>query len=132
MEITASQHYGRVPVTVFHLKGDLDANTYEQLEARAREAYAAGMRDLVLDLTGVAYVSTAGIRAVNNLFNLLRTETPAESDAAIRLGLQDGTFKSPHLKLLQPAPRVAEVLNMAGVDMFVEIHQDLGVAVASF
>lgn len=132
MEIATSQYHGRVPVTVFQLKGDLDANTYEQLESRAREAHAAGVRDLVLDLAGVPYISTAGIRAINNIFNLLRTATPTEDDNAIRRGLQDGTFKSPHLKLLNPAPRVAEVLSMAGVDMFLEIHSDLGVAVASF
>ncbi len=132
MEIAASQHHGRVPVTVFQLRGDLDANTYEQLETRAREAHATGMRDLVLDLAGVPYISTAGIRAINNIFNLLRTGAPTESDSAIHQGLQDGTFKSPHLKLLNPPPRVADVLNMAGVDMFLEIHSDLGVAVASF
>lgn len=132
MEIATSQYHGRVPVTVFQLKGDLDANTYEQLETRAREAYAAGMRDLVLDLAGVPYLSTAGVRAINSLFNLLRTEAPSESDSAVRQGLQDGTFKSPHLKLLNPTPRVTDVLNMAGVDMFLEIHSDLGVAVASF
>lgn len=132
MEIALSQQSGRVPVTIFRITGDIDANTYEQLETQARQAHAAGMRDLVLDLSGVAYVSTAGIRAINNVFNLLRTDAPAESDEAIQRGLQDGTFKSPHLKLLNPTARVLDVLNMAGVDMFLDIYHDREAAVRSF
>jgi len=47
-------------------------------------------------------------------------------------GLRDGTFKSPHLKLLSPSPQVLEVLKIAGVDMFLEVHRELQEAVASF
>ncbi len=132
MEIALSQHQGRVPVTVMQLTGDLDANTYEQLELQARQAVAAGTADLVLDLSGVPYVSTAGIRAINNVFNLLRTDAPDESDEAIQRGLEEGTFRSPHLKLLNPTARVVDVLNMAGLDMFLEIHTDLDTALRSF
>ena len=132
MDITVSLEQGRVPVTVFHIQGDVNVSTYEQLQARAQQAYEAGTRNLLVDLAEVAYVSSAGVRAINSLFNLLRTDTPGESDEAIRNGLSDGSFKSPHLKLLNPTPRVLEVLTMAGVDMFLEIHRDLKTAVASF
>lgn len=132
MEIALSQHQGRVPVTVMKLTGDLDANTHEQLELRARQAVEAGTADMVLDLSGVPYVSTAGIRAINNIFNLLRTDAPDESDEAIQRGLEAGTFRSPHLKLLNPTARVVDVLNMAGLDMFLEIHTDLDAALRSF
>ena len=132
MEITISQKQGRVPVTVFHIKGDVDTTTYEQLQTQARQAFESGTRDLLLDLTEVPYVSSAGIRALNNVFNLLRTDAPGENDEAINKGLRDGTFRSPHLKLLNPTARVAEVLGMAGVDMFLEMHHDLQAAVASF
>ena len=132
MDIEETQHQGRVPVTVFHLKGDLNMTSYQQLEAKGREAHAAGVRDLVLDLSGVTFISSAGIRAINGLFLLLRTSDPSESDEARRAGLRAGTFKSPHLKLLNPPRRVQEALSIAGVDMFLEIHRSLDEAIASF
>ncbi len=132
MEIVVSQAQGRVPVTVFRIHGDIDVATFEQLQTLAQQAAEAGTRNLILDLSAVPYVSSAGIRAINAIFNLLRTDAPHESDEAMRRGLRDGTFKSPHLKLLNPTPRVIEVLSMAGVDMLVEIHKDLKTAVAAF
>ena len=132
MEIVVSQEQGRRPITVFQLRGEIDATTYEQLEQRAREGFAAGMRDLLLDLTEVSYVSSAGIRALNVIFTLLRGDSPDESDEAMRTGLRDGTFKSHHLKLLNPSPNVAKALRISGVDMFLEAHRNLKDAVASF
>ena len=132
MDITVSQEQGRVPVTVFHVTGDINMATAGQLQAQARRAYEAGTRNLLLDLTEVPYMSSAGIRAMNDIFNLLRTDAPAESEAAMRKGLSDGTFKSPHLKLLNPTRHVLEVLSMAGIDMFLEIHRNLKDAIASY
>jgi anti-anti-sigma regulatory factor len=106
--------------------------TSEELQRQARRAFEDGMRDLVLDLSDVPYMSSAGIRALNDMFRLLRGATPAESDEAIKKGLSDGTFKSPHLKLVNPNRHVQEVLGMSGVDMFLEIHRNVKDAVASF
>ena len=132
MDITVSHKQGFVPVTVFHIKGDVDMSTSEQLQMQARQALESGTRNLLLDLAEVPYVSYAGIRAMNNIFNLLRANAPDESEEAISQGLRDGTFKSLHLKLLNPNPQVAQVLTMAGVDMFLEMRCDLQTAVASF
>jgi anti-anti-sigma factor len=132
MEITVSQTEGRVPVTIFKVKGDIDVTSYEQLQAQAQQAAEAGTKNLILDLSAVPYVSSAGVRAINTIFNLLRRNAPEESDAAVAQGLRDGSFKSAHLKLLNPTRRVVEVLSMTGLDMLVEIHKDLKSAVAAF
>jgi len=132
MEITVLQKQGRVPVTVFQIKGDIDANFYEQLLAQAKEAHAAGMRDLILDLSEVKYMSSAGLRVLHSIFALLRTDAANESDEAMKKGLSDGTFKSPHLKLVNPSPVVREVLRTSGFDMFLEVHRNLKEAMASF
>jgi len=63
---------------------------------------------------------------------LLRGDSAAESPEAMHKGISAGTFKSPHLKLANPNPRVLEVLKMAGFDMFLEIHKNVKDAVASF
>jgi hypothetical protein len=41
-------------------------------------------------------------------------------------------YKSPRLKLVNPSPTVSHTLSLAGIDMFLEIHDDLQKAIASF
>ena len=132
MEIQVSHETGRVPVTVFHITGDIDTNTYTELQNEARQAHAAGAANILLDLSQVGYVSSAGIRAINQIYSLLRTDDPSESDEAVRQGINAGTFKSPHLKLAHLNQRVSSALKTAGVDMFLEFHRDLADALASF
>jgi hypothetical protein len=130
MEITVSQQQGRVPVTIFHITGELTSN--QELEQRAKEAFEAGTKDLLLDLAEVPYIATSGLRALHTIYTMLRTAAPAESDEAVKAGIRAGTFVSPHLKLLNPSAHAKQALHVAGYDMFLEIHSNLERAVASF
>jgi len=132
LSISTEEMQGRVPVTIFYLKGDLDGNTYEQLQKKADEVFQAGTRYLILDLSQVPFISSAGIRGLHYVFNLLRTDSVSESDQAISKGLRDGTFKSPHLKLLSPNQNVGNLLKVTGYDMFLEVHYNPDEAVKSF
>jgi hypothetical protein len=130
MEISVSQQQGRVPVTVLRLKGPVTDN--EELERHAHEAVDGGARNILLDLSEVPYMATAGLRALHAIYTLLRSDTPEESDEATKAGIAAGTFMSPHFKLLKPTAHVLEVLRAAGYDMFLEIHRDAKQAIASF
>jgi hypothetical protein len=130
MDVTVSQAQGRVPVTILRITGAVTDN--RELEAHAQAAYDGGARNIVLDLTEVPYMATAGLRALHAIFTLLRTDTPEESDDATKAGIAAGTFMSPHLKLAKPSAHVREVLKVSGYDMFLEIHRDVDQAVASF
>jgi anti-anti-sigma factor len=132
MDITVSQEQGRVPVTVFHLNGEITSATYEQLEKTALKAINDGAQFILLDMTKLNFLSSAGLRSIHNLFNELRFRSPNGRDNDIKKGLADGTYKSPHLKLLKPSASVIEVLKMTGYDMFLEIHTDAKTAIASF
>jgi anti-anti-sigma factor len=132
MESIVSYQQGRVPVTVFRIKGDLNAETYEQFQAQVQQAFQAGTHYLLLDLAEVSYVSSYGIRAISQAFAWLRDTGQGESDVAVSKGLRDGSFKSPHLKLINPSRQVLQVLTAAGIDMFLEIHSNLQEAIASF
>lgn len=134
LQIVVSEVEGRVPVTIFHLKGDLGAHNYEQLENQARAAVEEGdTRHLLLDLSEVTYISSAGLRALHEIFMMLRTNGGAgETDESIGKGMMAGTFKSPNLKLLKPSADVSRVLQIQGFDMFLEIHTDQQTAIASF
>jgi anti-anti-sigma regulatory factor len=132
MDVSIEQLGGRVPVTVFHIRGDIDIHSYQALETVGREAVGHGARHVLLDLSGVDYVSSAGLRAVHTLYTLLNSGPDVPHDEALSQGLRDGSFKSRHLKLLSPKANVQQVLKTTGFDMFLEIYDDLGEAVASF
>jgi anti-anti-sigma factor len=129
MEIIVSHGQARVPVTVLRLQGNLDASTYEQFENRARAEITGGAKNIVLDLTDVPYMSSAGLRALTNLFNLLHTEA---EQTDLRKAMMAGNAKSPHLKLAGVSKRVADVLSMSGMDMFLDIRKDQKDALAAF
>ena len=132
MQMRTFTQSGRVPVTVFHLEGDLDADSHEPLQQQATEALVAGSRHMLLDLSKVRYMSSSGLRAIYQIFVMLRENVPGESDEGVRAEIAAGTYHSPNLKLLKPSARVSQVLSAAGFDMFLEIHSELRTAIESF
>ena len=100
LKITQEQVQGKVPVTVFHLQGWLDAQSEERLLTAAREAYSAGSRYLLLDLAGVDTLTSAGMRAMQKVYKLF---TPS-----------DEQFKVAHVKLCNAPPQVYHVLGITG------------------
>jgi anti-anti-sigma factor len=132
LDITVTKEQGRVPVTVFHIEGDLGAETFDQLESQAQQAIQSGMRFLVLDLSNVPYVSSYGIRGISQIYKWLQNPANGEEHAAQPAGVVAGPYKSHHLKLASPSQQVLRALTNSGIDMFIEIHTDVKQAVASF
>lgn len=130
MEIAVKQEQGKVPVTIFQLKGDLTAE--EPLRSQVEAAHNSGTRYLLLDLTNVQYISSAGLRALHHIYTLLREQGTAAQANAIPRGILAGTYHSPNLKLLKPSKNALKALSVAGFDMFLEIHDDYKKALASF
>jgi anti-anti-sigma factor len=124
MEIEVAYEQGRVPVTVLRLRGPLVSE--DELQSRAQQEYAAGARNFLIDLSGVPYMATAGLRALHSIYTMVRTESGAGTSQSA------GTRTSPHLKLLQPSRHVAEALQVAGYTMFIEVLQDRQAAINSF
>ena len=72
MKITTSYEEGRVPVTVLQIKGELSSVSSQQLVERAEDAVREGAHNLLLDLSGVSFLSSTGLRAIHQVFMLLR------------------------------------------------------------
>lgn len=136
MDITVKKVQGRVPVTVLQTHGDLDASSFQSLIAKGREVYAAGARDILLDMSDTSFMGSSGLAALHSLALLVRGEELPDLEAGWNVfhnidrdrdsGLQQ------HFKLLNPQPQVERVLAMSGLTQFFEIHTDLATAVASF
>jgi anti-anti-sigma factor len=115
--VIVSQSEGRVPVTVFELQDRVNLGNTAELEQVAREAYAGGTRDLVLDISKVDSFTSAGIRALLVIYKMFAGN--------------EGR-KSKHVKLVSPTSYVREVLEVAGVTDSIEIYDSLEKAIASF
>jgi len=134
MEIKVSTESGRVPVTVLHVDGNIDSSTYEQFQSTAKKLIEEGARYLLVDLSHAPFVSSAGLRALHSLFNDLRTRNPQAdlSDDEMKKGISAGTYKSPHLKLLNLSPETKTAFETSGFDMYIDTFTDKNTAVASF
>ncbi|MEW5941408.1 MAG: STAS domain-containing protein [Chloroflexota bacterium] len=122
MEITFSKKAARVPVTVARVRGRIDSSNYHDFSAAARKIVASGAQYLLLDLAGCEYMSSSGIRSLNELCLQFRSAYPDDA----------GSTRSRRLKLLNPSDKLAGIFSIAGVDAFFEIYSDLETAVASF
>jgi anti-anti-sigma factor len=132
MQLTVTTEKARVPVTVVHVDGNIDSASYESFLAGLEEAIDGGARYILMDLSRVPFVSSAGLRALNILLTRLRTLSPDVSDEEMRRGINDGTYKSPHLKLLNPSKETLTTLDSSGFSMFIATFHDLKSALASF
>jgi anti-anti-sigma factor len=136
MNLTVSTQQGRVPVTVIQLEGKLDSNSFQNLIDAAKKAYDGGARDLVLDMTKLAYISSAGIVSLHSTAKLFRGEEmpdPEKGWNAIRSAEKDrASGVQDHVKLCGVPPEVLSVLDVVGFSAFFEMHPDLQTAIASF
>jgi anti-anti-sigma factor len=134
MEIKVSAENGRVPITVLHVDGNIDSSTYEQFQSRAKQLIDEGARYLLIDLSHAPFVSSAGLRALHALFNELRSRNPEAnlSDEQVKKGISAGTYKSPHLKLLNLSPETKSAFETSGFDMYIDTFTDKNTAIASF
>ncbi len=136
MEINISQEKGSVPVTVVKVSGQLDGQSYQSLIASAQEALNGGVKNLLLDLSDLTFISSAGLVALHVTALLTRGEAMPDLEhgwAALRSvnkSRESGVQK--HVKLLNPRPEVVNVLEMVGFSSFFEIHTDRQTALNSF
>lgn len=136
MNVTVSLAQGRVPVTILHMHGELDASNYRDLISAAEEAIRGSAQDILLDLSDTPYMSSSGLVALQSIAAMLRGEAAPDLEAgwaAFRALERDREIGlQAHFKLLNPQPRVVQVLEMVGLDRFLEAYTDLEEAVASF
>lgn len=97
-------------LTVMGLSGKLDTVSSPAVQSALLAALEAADRGVVIDMSEVAYVSSAGLRVM-----LIGGKTAKAKAKAFRLaGLK---------------PAVAEVFKMSGFDRLLEIHPDADAAV---
>lgn len=95
--------------------GKLDRRTAAQLEAALLEVADAGQPRIVLDLSGVSDMSSAGLRVVISSAKHLRSDRTGGD-----------------LRLAAPGERVVQVLELAGLLPVLKVYTTGERAIASF
>ena len=131
MEIFVTQEKTSVPITILHVAGKTDSESATLLQKKAMELIDGGARYLILDLGEVPYMSSAGLRVLQAVFNKLRELSSEDSDKETYRKIADGSYQLPYLKIVNPTREVMEVLKMSGFDMLISIEKDLKTAVES-
>jgi len=134
MNFTVEQEHGHVSVTVLSPEGNVDSSTYEAFHKKANELIEAGAHYLLIDMAHVPYISSAGLRALHEIFKKLGTmhDNSAGSEAEMLKGIRDGSYKSPYLKLCNFSKNARSAFEMGGFDMYIETFNDRKSALASF
>jgi len=134
MQITVSQEQGNV--TILQLAGQLDGQTYQDLIMKAQEVFNGGAKKIILDMSELTYISSAGLVSLHTIALLLRGEAlpdPEQGWAALKS--IDSTRESgiqKNIKLLNPRPEIVSVLDMVGFSAFFDIFTDKQKAIESF
>lgn len=125
-----------LPVSILRVDGKLDGSNYEDLINKGKELYDSGVRDLLLDLGKLTYISSAGISALHRvalLFQGVKFEELEEGWRAYRAVGQDSSGAvQKHVKLLNLTEGVRTVLDKVGFLGLFEIYTDLNQALDSF
>ncbi len=123
-------------VTIIKVSGALDGQSYQELIKEAQNAYNAGAKNMLLDLSDLNYISSAGLVALHFMALLSKGETlPDTEQGWAALKSVDRTRESgvqKNVKLLNPRPEVLNVLEMVGFSTLFEIFTDKQKAIASF
>lgn len=116
VEISVSSMQGSAPVTVVHLKGQIDAGNVGEFESKATELVQAGIANMLLDMGDLTFMSSAGFRAIHKIYQAIHPD--------------GGTGR---LKILNASEEIHRLVKTLGFDKFVGlVDGDLQDAVNSF
>jgi hypothetical protein len=116
-------------VTILHFDGSLDRQTENLAIDSARAVRDSGARFLLIDLSRVDVVTSAGLHALHAIFKMFTPHDVVEVWKKENAGI---VFKSPYFKLCGAASQIQYVLNITGFLENIAIYQTLQEALDSF
>ncbi len=100
-------------ITVFLPNGRIDTLAATELDQALQSEMSAGKHNIVVDMSGVEYISSAGLRAL--------------AAVQVRSRAEGGDMKLAGLN-----QRVTRVFNIIGFDLLMSIHDTPEAAIADF
>jgi anti-anti-sigma regulatory factor len=120
-------------IAILHPTGVLDRSNYQDLLTQALVACDVGARHVIVDLSDIERVSTAGLVGLHAVAMLTRGTPPPDPESgwtAIR-ALAECHHHLRRLAVVNPRPLVGQTLAKAPFNDFLTIHPDLDTALAA-
>ncbi len=118
LRISSEQRQAKVPITIFHASGWLDAQGESRLLEEARVAYDGGARYLLIDMRDLDTLTSAGMRALQKVYQIF---TPKEDH-----------FKVARMKLCNAPAQIYNVLGITGFLQNIPMYESIDSALESF
>lgn len=131
MEITVSYHQGNEPIAIMKITGDLNGSNFMQVTDKAQELFMNPARYLLIDMSEVNSVTSAGLSALHKVA-LLYSGVQQSTQQGFNPNLTHSSNARKFVKLLNPQADVERTLEIAGFKLFFKIYRDLEGALASF
>ncbi|MBI2757336.1 MAG: STAS domain-containing protein [Chloroflexi bacterium] len=117
-KLTTEQAQGKVPVTIIHLGGWLDTKSEGQMVDAVQKAKDNGAKFVLLELSDMDTITSAGIRSMQKAYQIL---TP-----------RDNAYKIAYLKLCNAPAQIYQVLGITGFLANVPMYESMQDAIDSF
>ncbi len=91
------------PITALTISGDLSADQVEAFRRSCQDRFAAGVRDVVLNLEHMTFVDSAGLEALLWL-------------------IDEASERGGQVRLVKPDPTVSKILEISRLDRRFNIH----------
>ncbi len=118
LKVASERAPGRENIMIIHVSGWLDAHGEGQFVAAVQKASDEGAKYVLLELSEMDTITSAGIRAMQKAYQIL---TP-----------RDEAFKIPHLKLCNAPAQIYQVLGITGFLVNVPMYESMEDAIDSF
>ena len=112
------QQPGKEPITVFNLRGWLDAQSETSFLSAAQEAHTLGSHKIIIHMEELAMLTSAGIRILQKIHKLYSTSETSTQPA--------------FMKLCSAQPQVYHALSLTGFLHTAPMYENLQSAIASF
>ena len=99
-------------ITVLTISGDLTADQVEAFRRSCLDRFAAGVRDIVLDLEYLTFVDSAGLEALLWM-------------------IDEASERGGQLRLVKPDPTVGKILEISRLERRFNIHESIESAAKS-
>jgi anti-anti-sigma regulatory factor len=115
-------------IGVIRLKGAINVNGFA---AEAQKLFDAGTRNLLVHMSELTFLSSAGIRALQATARMY-SEDKKHHKGQSEDKRDSRTHVQKHVKLFKPREDIQEILEIVGLKNYFEIFTDLDAAIASF
>jgi anti-anti-sigma regulatory factor len=117
-------------IAIIRLRGPINVNGFT---AETQKLHDAGTRYLIVHMSELTFLSSAGIRALQTTARLFG----GSKESGVKEGKsgkgQGGALRAQgHVKLYNPREDIQDILDIVGLKGYFEIFTDLDAAIASF